>query len=350
VANLAEAAAAAIGANALLTRVGALYHDIGKMLKPEYFVENQRPGDNPHDQLKPRMSALIIASHVKEGLEMGRQYALPKRVLDFIPMHHGTTRIEYFYRKAVDDRPESDPEILESEFRYPGPRPNSKETGILMLSDGVEAASRSLSEPTHKRLETLIDMIVKARIEDGQLDDTDLTFRDLTQIKQTFLSLLLGIYHVRVRYPDQDEEDEGPPEMKLEKRASQEAPTEPEDAEEGDHGPAEGHVPESVEALREQGLVGIPEHSIASPSVEDEEAETEQDEADAATPEADRVDGQKKADSPRDAAHDAESAPADDGEDRRASTDASKHNGADTSEQPDAESEERDESSDRNRE
>ncbi|MDX1546268.1 MAG: HDIG domain-containing protein [Rhodothermales bacterium] len=205
VANLAEAAAAAIGANALLTRVGALYHDIGKMLKPEYFVENQRPGLNPHDQLKPRMSALIIASHVKEGLEMGRQYALPQRVLDFIPMHHGTTRIEYFYRKALEEHGSDDPPILESEFRYPGPRPSSKETGILMLADGVEAASRSLSEPTHKRLDALIDMIIKARIEDGQLDDTDLTFRDLRQIKETFLALLLGIYHIRVKYPGQED-------------------------------------------------------------------------------------------------------------------------------------------------
>ncbi|ARA92327.1 metal-dependent phosphohydrolase [Rhodothermaceae bacterium RA] len=205
VANLAEAAADSIGANALLARVGALYHDIGKMLKPEYFVENQRPGQNPHDALKPRMSALIIASHVKEGLELGRQYRLPKRVLDFIPMHHGTTRIEYFYRKACEQQGEGGA-VQDAEFRYPGPRPNSKETGILMLADSVEAASRSLSEPTHKRLETLIDMIFKARIEDGQLSDTDLTFRDLNRIKETFLSVLLGIYHVRVKYPGQPEE------------------------------------------------------------------------------------------------------------------------------------------------
>lgn len=222
VANLAEAAADAVGANALLTRVGALYHDIGKMLKPEYFVENQRPDSNPHTQLKPRMSALIIASHVKEGLEMGRQYNLPQRVLDFIPMHHGTTRIEFFYRKAVDQRKEGDPEILESEFRYPGPRPDSKETGILMLADSIEAASRSLTDPTHKRLETLIDMIFTARIEDGQLDRTDLTFRDLSQIKETFLSMLLGIYHVRVKYPGQDQEggDSG-----LRREAEQKPPT-----------------------------------------------------------------------------------------------------------------------------
>ncbi len=203
VANLAEAGADAVGANALLTRVAALYHDIGKMLKPEYFVENQRPGDNPHDHLKPRMSALIIASHVKEGLEMGRESNLPQRVLKFIPMHHGTTRIEYFYQRAVQQRGSDDPPVQDSEFRYPGPRPDSKEAGILMLADSVEAASRSLSEPTHKRLEALVEMIFKARSEDGQLDDTELTFRDLSIIKETFLSLLLGIYHVRVKYPGQ---------------------------------------------------------------------------------------------------------------------------------------------------
>ncbi|CAM3265753.1 HDIG domain-containing metalloprotein [Rhodothermus bifroesti] len=204
VANLAEAAAAAIGANALLVRVGALYHDIGKMVKPEYFVENQRPGMNPHANLKPRMSALIIASHVKEGLEIGRQYGLPRRVLDFIPMHHGTSRIEYFYRKAIEQT--GDPNLPDTEFRYPGPKPNSKETAILMLADSVEAASRTIEEPTHKRLEALIEQIVQARIEDGQLDDTDLTFQDLRQIKQTFLQMLLAIYHIRIKYPGDEAE------------------------------------------------------------------------------------------------------------------------------------------------
>ena len=216
VANLAEAAADRIGAHALLTRVGALYHDIGKMKKPEYFVENQRSGNNPHDTLKPRMSALIIASHVKEGVDMAKD-ELPERVLHFIPTHHGTSRIEYFYQKALGEVDENDSPVLESEFRYPGPRPDSKETGILMLADSIEAASRSLDDPSHKRLKSLIDLIFKERIEDGQLDDTDLTFRDLQQIKDTFLQMLLGIYHVRVKYPDQDEEtddvevDEEPP-------------------------------------------------------------------------------------------------------------------------------------------
>ncbi|PIQ63221.1 MAG: metal-dependent phosphohydrolase [Bacteroidetes bacterium CG12_big_fil_rev_8_21_14_0_65_60_17] len=204
VANLAEAAAAAVGANALLTRVGALYHDIGKIVKPEYFVENQRPDSNPHDALKPRMSALIIASHVKEGLDLGRDENLPKEVLQFIPMHHGTTRIEYFYRRALDLTQSKDADVSESDFRYPGPVPNSKETGILMLADSVEAASRSLENPNHKRLESLIDGLVEARREDGQLDDTDLTFKDLKVIKETLLNALLGIYHVRVKYPGED--------------------------------------------------------------------------------------------------------------------------------------------------
>lgn len=208
VANLAEAAADKIGANALLTRVGALYHDIGKMKKPEYFVENQRSGVNPHDRLKPRMSALIIASHVKEGLELAKEHHLPERVVNFIPTHHGTARIEYFYRKAMEQVDPNDSPVLESEFRYPGPRPNSKETGILMLADSIEAASRSLDDPTHNRLKSLIDLIFKERIEDNQLDDTGLTFKDLRQIKDTFLQMLLGIYHVRVKYPDQEEEEQ----------------------------------------------------------------------------------------------------------------------------------------------
>jgi putative nucleotidyltransferase with HDIG domain len=207
VANLAEAAADRIGANALLTRVGALYHDIGKMNKAEYFVENQRTGDNPHDELKPRMSALIITSHVKEGVDLGRQYGLPKAVLEFIPMHHGTSLVEFFYRRAVDEASGKD-DVREAEFRYPGPRPNSKETGILMLADSVEAASRSLDAPSHRRLEGLIDSLFHARVDDGQLEDTDLTFRELSQIKDTFLAMLIGMYHVRVKYPDQEAMEE----------------------------------------------------------------------------------------------------------------------------------------------
>ena len=269
VANLAEAAADAIGANALQVRVGALYHDIGKMLKPEYFVENQRQGDNPHDELKPRMSALIIASHVKEGLEMGRQYNLPRRVLDFIPTHHGTSRIEYFYQKALEQKDPDDPDVLESEFRYPGPRPFSKETGILMLADSVEAASRSLEDPTHKRLKNLIDSIFEARIADGQLDQTEVTFRDLTRIKETYLSLLLGIYHVRVKYPGQGEgEDE---QAQAESKSGEKAANQ--DRAKNEKVPEES--PQSL-SLKEGDVVGIPEQSVpADESKLEEEEEVE---------------------------------------------------------------------------
>ena len=207
VANLAEAAAEAIGANPFLARVGALYHDVGKLSKPEYFVENQRPGENPHDKLSPHMSALIIASHVKEGLELGKKYGLPSAILDFIATHHGTSRIEYFYRKALEQQKEGET-ISEADFRYPGPKPFTKETAIVMLADSVEAAARSLDNPTRRKLEALIDDIIKARVEDGQLDDAPLTLRDLTRIKEAFLNVLSGAYHLRVKYPGQKEEEE----------------------------------------------------------------------------------------------------------------------------------------------
>ncbi|HLT46322.1 MAG TPA: HDIG domain-containing protein [Rubricoccaceae bacterium] len=206
VANLAEAAADAVGANALRARVGALYHDIGKMLKPEYFIENQQPGENPHDRITPYMSALIIASHVKDGLELGREHHLPQVVLDFIPTHHGTTMMEFFYRRAMEQQGENDPPVDEAEFRYPGPRPSTAEQAIVMLADSVEAASRSLDKPTPRRLEALIDAIFRARTEDGQLGGSPITFADLSRIKETFLSILCGIYHFRVKYPEQEGE------------------------------------------------------------------------------------------------------------------------------------------------
>ena len=208
VANLAEAAADAIGANSLQVRVGALYHDIGKMLKPEYFIENQRVGENPHDKLSPHMSALILASHVKDGLELGRQHGLPQAVLDFIPMHHGTALMEYFYRRALEQEKADESPVSEAEFRYPGPRPHSNETAILMLADSVEAACRSLEKPTPKKLETLVDSIFQARIEDGQLDGCRLTFADLETIKRTFINILSSMHHIRVKYPGQEEEQD----------------------------------------------------------------------------------------------------------------------------------------------
>lgn len=205
VANLSEAAADAIGANALLARVGALYHDIGKMQKPEYFVENQRSGYNPHDRLKPRMSALIIGSHVRDGVDLGRQAKVPDVILDFITMHHGTARMEYFYNRALQMAEEGEQPPSESEFRYPGPRPNTREAGIVMLADSVEAASRSIEQPTQRKLESMVSSIFSSRIADGQLDHCPLTFAEINTVKGTLLSMLSGIHHFRVKYPGQDE-------------------------------------------------------------------------------------------------------------------------------------------------
>ncbi len=192
VANLAEAAADAIGANALRARVGALYHDIGKMLKPEYFIENQQPGENPHEKIKPSMSSLVIAAHVKEGVQLGREQNLPSMVVDFIASHHGTGLIEYFYRKAQEEA--EDPSTVdETDYRYPGPRPHSNEQAIVMLADSVEAASRSLDKPTPKRLDSLINGIVAARLADGQLDESTLTFSDVVAHQG-------GLSHAAVRH------------------------------------------------------------------------------------------------------------------------------------------------------
>ncbi len=202
--NLAEAAAEAIGANAILAKVGGYYHDIGKMNKPEYFVENQVGPHSRHSRLKPRMSALIIASHVKEGIELGKEKGLPEVVLDFIPQHHGTTRISYFYDKALKQaakRPPKD-EIREEDFLYPGPKPQTKEAGIVMLADSIEASTRTLTDLTPQKLETAIDNMIKHRFMDGQLDECDLTLRDLTKIKEAFLKILLGTHHQRIKYPE----------------------------------------------------------------------------------------------------------------------------------------------------
>ena len=208
VGNLAEACANAIGAHSLLCRVGAYYHDIGKMEKPEYFIENQYGGENKHDTLTYTMSARIIRAHVKEGLQLARQYGLPKVVSDFIPMHHGTTRVEYFYRLALKDAEENGGKVDESAFRYPGPKPNTKETGILMICEAVEAAVRSIKEPDIFKIETMINKIINQRIGDGQLNDCPLTLDELDKIKGTvdgtsgMLPVLRGIYHIRIEYPD----------------------------------------------------------------------------------------------------------------------------------------------------
>ena len=208
VGNLAEACANSIGAHSLLCRVGAYYHDIGKMEKSEYFIENQFGVDNKHNKITSTMSARIIRAHVKEGLKLAKEYGLPKIVSDFIPMHHGTTRVEYFYRLALEQAEKDKTKVDESAFRYPGPKPNTKETGILMLCEAIEAAVRSIKEPDILKIEAMIDKIINQRIEDGQLSECPLTLDELRKIKGTvdgttgMLPVLRGIYHIRVEYPD----------------------------------------------------------------------------------------------------------------------------------------------------
>jgi putative nucleotidyltransferase with HDIG domain len=205
VANLSEAAAGAIGANGLLCRVGALYHDIGKMENPGYFVENQI-GANEHNKLKPRMSALVIKAHVSNGVKMAREHDLPEAVIDFIRTHHGTSLIRFFYEKAIEKTDSEKDEVQQEDFRYDGPLPQTKETGILLLADGVEAASRAMKDPHYQKLENLINKMVDERVYEGQLSKTPLTFQDLRSIKETFLNILVGIYHSRVEYPADKQE------------------------------------------------------------------------------------------------------------------------------------------------
>lgn len=203
VGQLAEHAARAIGANSLLTRVGALFHDIGKMTKPEYFVENQGGGRNRHDELSPSMSALVVGAHVKEGIELGRKWRLPQAVIDFIPEHHGTNVMKYFYHKALEDP--ANETVKVDDFRYPGPRPRSRETAILMLADAVEAATRSLAKPTPGRIREMVKQIADDRMLSGELDECGLTLRDLATIREAFIPLLTSIHHARIAYPGQRE-------------------------------------------------------------------------------------------------------------------------------------------------
>ncbi|MCB9840195.1 MAG: HDIG domain-containing protein [Phycisphaeraceae bacterium] len=202
VASISEAAADAVGADSLLTYVGCLYHDIGKMTKPEYFVENQAGGPNKHDRLSPAMSLLVIVGHVKDGLEMAREYDLPRAIEHFIEAHHGTTLVEYFYRRAVEqakDGSESVPEELS--YRYPGPKPRTREVAIAMLSDAVESATRTLSDPTPSRIDALVRSIANKRLMDGQFDDCDLTLRQLQAIVESVSKTVSAIYHGRIAYP-----------------------------------------------------------------------------------------------------------------------------------------------------
>ncbi len=204
VASIAESAAESIGANGLLCRVGAYYHDIGKMRKPEYFIENQS-GDNKHDLLVPSMSTLVIIAHVKEGSEMARKHHLPQRIVDMIEQHHGTTLIEYFYRQAWEKNELLDPhhELEEASFRYPGPKPKTPEAAVIMLADAVESASRTLREPTPSRIEHLVNEILKKKLDDGQFDECSVTLKQLHTIKEQLIKSLNAMYHARVKYPGQ---------------------------------------------------------------------------------------------------------------------------------------------------
>ena len=204
VGTLAESAAEAIGANALFCRVAAYYHDVGKMLKPDYFIENQKAGSNRHDALSPHMSALVIASHVKEGYELAKMYGLPRQVLDIIPQHHGTRKINYFFQKAKRSENSEVEEVRESDFRYPGPKPQTKEAAIFMLSDSIEAAARTLEDPSPARFKGLIRKIISDVVLDDQFEQCDLTFSDLEKVSAAFLRTLGSIYHHRIDYPGFD--------------------------------------------------------------------------------------------------------------------------------------------------
>ncbi|TVR04030.1 MAG: HDIG domain-containing protein [Deltaproteobacteria bacterium] len=199
VGQLVEAACEAVGANPLLGRVGSYFHDIGKAKNPKYFAENQEKGNNPHDRLKPHMSSLIIKAHVKDGVELARQHRLPPEIIDFIREHHGTSLIEFFYNRA---REESEGDVDEHEFRYPGPRPQSRETAICLLADGIEAASRTLPEKSRDRITQLVNRMINRAFSDGQLEECDLTLRDLNLIAQAFIARLSAFHHHRPEYPD----------------------------------------------------------------------------------------------------------------------------------------------------
>ena len=201
IANLAEEVILRIGGNPFLVRAGALYHDIGKIGRPNFFIENQAMGMNPHDRISNLKSAEVIIDHVKNGVKMAQKHKLPAVIIEFIATHHGTTKAKYFYLKHQEQNP--DQEVDEKAFIYPGPLPRSKEAAVVMLVDGIEAASRSMKEKTHENLKTLIDSMIDKKIEDKQLDDSDLTFRDIDTIKRTLLEKLINIYHIRIEYPDE---------------------------------------------------------------------------------------------------------------------------------------------------
>jgi putative nucleotidyltransferase with HDIG domain len=205
VSNLAEEAARVIGANYLLVRTGALYHDIGKIGNPKYFVENQGDEISPHEKLDPKESARMIISHVKNGVNLARNYKIPVQIIDFIKMHHGTSVAYFFYKKYIDQYPgeESKPGI-EKAFAYPGPKPFSKETAVVMMTDAVEASSRTLASYTEESISELVEKIIYIQEQDGQFSEVPLTFKDISDIKDVLKKRLLNIYHARVAYPERN--------------------------------------------------------------------------------------------------------------------------------------------------
>lgn len=220
VANLAEPAAEAIGANPLLVRTAAMYHDIGKLKRPYFFIENQFGAENPHEKLKPHLSALTLMAHVKDGYELGREIGLPPQITDIIRQHHGTSIATYPYHLAVQQ--EGEQNVNEADYRYPGPKPRTREAGLLMLADAVEAAARTLVNPTRDQIEELVDRIIRSKVEDGQLDECPLTFADLRTIRDSFVNTLHGMFHQRLKYPDQEQQapEDTPTPVAVERGAS----------------------------------------------------------------------------------------------------------------------------------
>ena len=203
VANLAEPAADAVGADPVLTRTACMYHDIGKLKRSYFFIENQFGAENPHERLSPHLSALVLMSHVKDGMEMAEEAKLPPVVATIIAQHHGTSLVSFMYQRAQAEAAEGE-EVRESDFRYPGPRPQTRENAIIMLADTVEAAARTLDEPTRPKIEAMVERLVDARIADGQLDESPLTFADISEVKRSFVGTLTGMFHQRLAYPPTD--------------------------------------------------------------------------------------------------------------------------------------------------
>jgi len=222
---IAEAAADSIGARGLLVRVGAYFHDIGKMLKPNYFIENQGESQNRHESLEPTISSLIIIAHVKDGADLARQHHLPEPIIDFIEQHHGTTLVEYFFERAKgkQEAQAENAKVDENNFRYPGPAPQTKEAAVLMLADAVESAVRSLKDPAPSRIEAVVRDIAERKLHEGQFDETNLTLRELRTIEDSLIRSLVAMYHGRIKYPERRTEDRRETERRSEPSASSES-------------------------------------------------------------------------------------------------------------------------------